>query len=57
MCVAFAAGLVGIALESVAGNNITLAIEQALVIAFSGIMWTFLSAISLILYTSASSSA
>jgi hypothetical protein len=57
VCVAFAAGLVGIALESVAGNNIMLAIEQALVIAFSGVMWTFLGAISLILYTSASSSA
>ncbi|MGA3156946.1 MAG: hypothetical protein ABSE43_05200 [Steroidobacteraceae bacterium] len=56
-CVAFAAGLVGIALESAAGNNVTLAIEQALVIAFSGVMWTFLSAITLILYTSASSSA
>jgi uncharacterized membrane protein len=57
VCILFAALLVGVVLEAVSGNAIVQAIERALYMGFYAVMWTYLNALSLVLYTSASSSA
>jgi hypothetical protein len=57
VCILFAAVLVGVLLEAESGNVYVQAIQRALYVGFYAVMWTYLNALSLVLYTSASSSA
>jgi hypothetical protein len=57
VCILSAAVVVGVALEAESANLIVQAIQRALYIGFYAAMWTYLNSLSLMLYTSASSSA
>jgi len=57
VCIFFALALIGILLETNSGNSIVQAIQRALYVTFFAVLWTYLSSLSLVLYTSASSSA
>jgi heme exporter protein D len=57
VCIFFALLIIGIFLESSSGNAIVQAIQRALYVACFAVLWTYLSSLSLMLYTSASSSA
>jgi heme exporter protein D len=57
VCILFAALLVGVLLQAVAGNAIVQALQRALYMGFYAVMWNYLNSLCLVLYTSASSSA
>jgi hypothetical protein len=57
VCILAAALLVGVALEAASDNFYVQAIQRTLYVGFFAVMWSFLNALSLVLYTSASSSA
>jgi hypothetical protein len=57
VCIFFVLALIGVFLESSSGNAIVQAIQRALYVGCFAVLWTYLSSLSLVLYTSASSSA